>query len=221
MTSYGTVTYTYNGDGHQATKTINGGSVEAFTWGQTTPGTQVSQLLQDGSTYYIYGPDGHPLEQINGTTTLYYLQDQLGSTRVLTSSTGTVTATDTYTGYGAVAGATGTATNPFGYAGEYTDPTTGLQYDQARYYDPTTAQFTTVDPLQAQTQQPYDYTTGDPINLDDPSGLMTRSLLATLTPRGLGGLRRARRGGRPTATRIPNPASVPTATSPPGQSSRR
>ena len=140
---------------------------------------------------------------------------------MLTSSTGTVTATDTYTGYGAVAGATGTATNPFGYAGEYTDPTTGLQYDQARYYDPTTGQFLTVDPLVAQTQQPYSYTDDDPVNDVDPSGLDDTIPSGDLTPRGLGGLRRARRGGRPTATRIPNPASVPTATSPPGQSSRR
>ena len=32
------------------------------------------------------------------------------------------------------------------YAGQYTDPATGLQYLRARYYDPATQQFLTVDP---------------------------------------------------------------------------
>jgi hypothetical protein len=42
-----------------------------------------------------------------------------------------------------------------------------------RYYDPTTALFLTVDPMVAQTQEPYGYTGGDPVNQTDPSGLCT------------------------------------------------
>jgi hypothetical protein len=41
---------------------------------------------------------------------------------------------------------------------------------RARYYDPTTGQFLTVDPLVVQTGQPYSYTAGDPINDVDPTG---------------------------------------------------
>ena len=40
-----------------------------------------------------------------------------------------------------------------------------------RYYDPTTAQFTSVDPLVQTTGQPYQYTEGDPVNGVDPMGL--------------------------------------------------
>ena len=47
-----------------------------------------------------------------------------------------------------------------------------MYYDIARYYDPATAQFLTVDPMVQQTMQPYGYTAGDPINATDPSGLM-------------------------------------------------
>jgi len=65
---------------------------------------------------------------------------------------------------------TGTTT-PFGYAGQYTDAATGLQYLRARYYDPTTQQFLTVDPLLAQTEQAYAYAGGSPTNATDPSGL--------------------------------------------------
>jgi len=41
----------------------------------------------------------------------------------------------------------------------------------ARYYDPATAQFLTVDPMVATTLSPYGYVAGDPVNAGDPSGL--------------------------------------------------
>jgi hypothetical protein len=40
----------------------------------------------------------------------------------------------------------------------------------ARWYDPATAQFTTVDPDVASTGQPYSYAGDDPVNEEDPSG---------------------------------------------------
>jgi len=39
-----------------------------------------------------------------------------------------------------------------------------------RYHDPTTGQFLTVDPLVAQTGQPYYYANDDPVNNVDPTG---------------------------------------------------
>ena len=39
------------------------------------------------------------------------------------------------------------------------------------YYDPTTGQFLTIDPLLDQTGQPYAYVGGDPVNALDPTGL--------------------------------------------------
>ncbi len=40
-----------------------------------------------------------------------------------------------------------------------------------RYYDPATGQFLSVDPLVESTQQPYQYSNDDPVNLKDPTGL--------------------------------------------------
>lgn len=57
------------------------------------------------------------------------------------------------------------------YAGEYQDAETGLYYLRARYYDPTTQQFLTRDPLVAATEQAYNYAAGSPLNAKDPSGL--------------------------------------------------
>ena len=41
----------------------------------------------------------------------------------------------------------------------------------ARWYDPNTGQFMSVDPLEQLTQQPYSYAGDDPINNTDPTGL--------------------------------------------------
>jgi RHS repeat-associated protein len=89
--------------------------------------------------------------------------------RTLTDTTGALVGTASYGPYGATTAHTG-ATTPFGYTGQYTDPT-GLIYLRARYYDPATAQFLTVDPAYGQTRARYDYVNGDPIDKTDPSGM--------------------------------------------------
>lgn len=48
---------------------------------------------------------------------------------------------------------------------------TGLYYYGARYYNPRTSIFISVDPLTEQTMTPYQYTYQNPINLTDPSGM--------------------------------------------------
>ncbi len=100
------------------------------------------------------------------------MQDQLGSTRLLTSSTGAVTGTYTYDPWGNTTSHTGTATTPLLYAGQYQDPATGFYYLRNRYYDPATAQFLTIDPAVSQTQAPYTYTSDNPVNFSDPTGLI-------------------------------------------------
>jgi RHS repeat-associated protein len=51
------------------------------------------------------------------------------------------------------------------------DPNTGLVYLRARWYDPATGQFLSVDPLESETQQAYVYADDDPVTLADLSGL--------------------------------------------------
>jgi hypothetical protein len=52
----------------------------------------------------------------------------------------------------------------------------------ARYYDPATAQFLTVDPMVAITLSPYGYVAGDPVNVSDPSGQGGLSACAVDSP---------------------------------------
>lgn len=163
-----TTSYTYDGNGVRASKTT-GSNTSHFAWDES--GAQ-PLLLTDTANSYIYGPNNTPIEQISSSGTPSYLHhDQLGSTRLITNQSGTTTGSFTYSPYGTVTASSGSATTPFGYAGQYTDTESGLQYDQARYYDPSTGQFISNDPLEAVTGQPYSYAGDDPVNATDPTGL--------------------------------------------------
>jgi RHS repeat-associated protein len=141
-------------------------------WDRTTP---IPTILADATRLYIYGPDSIPIEQVTpGGTITYYHADALGSIRGLTDKNGRPIGLYNYDPYGNRATVKATSiVAPFGYAGQYTDPTTGLIYMRARYYDPQTAQFLTRDPLgfASGSQNPYAYTNNDPTNLTDPTGL--------------------------------------------------
>ncbi len=159
-------TYTYNGDGLRLRKKISSTNTN-FTWDLTA---QNPLLLSDGTTNYIYGADGLPIEQVTGTTPQYFQHDQIGSTRLLTDTSGNAAGTYSYDAYGNQTAHTGTATSPLRYTGEYTDNETGFQYLRARTYDPATGQFLSRDPAAAITRSAYIYTDSDPINATDPSG---------------------------------------------------
>jgi RHS repeat-associated protein len=162
-----TASYAYDGDGLRMAETVDGVTSQ-FTWDQSG---SLPLLLSDGTNDYVYGPGGMPIEQITGSTAVDLHQDGQGSTRLLTSSTGAIVGTYSYDPYGNVTSHTGAST-PLEYDGQYTDAATGLQYLQARYYDPTTGQFLTVDPDVATTLSPYGYVDGDPVNASDPTGLL-------------------------------------------------
>ena len=167
LTHYGTsTTYAYNGDGVRTAKTVNG-TTTPFAWDLSG---HLPMLLSDGTNAYIYGPGGQPIEQITGTTPAYLLSDQQSNTRLITDATGAVTGTYSYDAYGVTTAHTGTATTALRFNGQYADAETGYVYLRARYYDPATAQFLTVDPLTPATGNPYNYATDNPLNTGDPSG---------------------------------------------------
>jgi RHS repeat-associated protein len=169
LTGYGpSATYRYNGDGLRMSKTV-GGSTTQYLWDVAN---NIPLLLKDGSTAYIYGPGGLPLEQVNGSTAVWLHHDQIGSSRLITDGSGTSQATHTYDPYGNLVASTGTITNPLRFAGEYLDAESGMYYLRARYYEPATGQFISRDRAVALTLKPYAYSAGNPLNATDPSGLI-------------------------------------------------
>ena len=162
----------------------------------------IPTLIGAGSYYYIYGPAGTPIEQIGpADSVLDYLAGRNDSTVALADPAGKLVARYHYSPYGTltcgppssaspdVGTCPGTVTKPvistslaqavaankFLYDGQYLDTTSGLYYLRARWYDPTTASFTSVDPLVAITGEPYSYAGDDPVNNSDPSGLCLNS----------------------------------------------
>jgi len=127
----------------------------------------------------MYGPGELPIEQINNEGHVTYLHhDQAGSTRLLTGEKGETIGAYAYGAYGETTGHTGTATTPLGYDAQYTGSDTGLIYLRARTYDPVTAQFMSVDPLEEWTLEPYTYVGDNPINHGDPPGLFPWEAIA-------------------------------------------
>ncbi|MCA1684017.1 MAG: RHS repeat-associated core domain-containing protein, partial [Actinobacteria bacterium] len=183
LTSAPGATYRYRGDGLRLAKTV-GGVTTTFNWDESGPlPVLLSETTNGATTRYIYDDKGMPLEQLGTDGVGSYLHhDQLGSVRMITQNGANVMGTFTYDAYGKKTATTGTATTPFGFAGEYTDAETGFQYLRARYYDPGTGQFLSRDPLVALTGSAYGYVNGNPLNGTDPTGLSTCGQLS------LGGL---------------------------------
>ena len=80
--------------------------------------------------------------------------------------------TDTYEydAFGNSVNKTGATPNNYLYRGEQYDPDLGLYYLRARYYNPATGRFLSVDPLADEGQRRYEYAAADPVDGIDPNG---------------------------------------------------
>ena len=163
--------YGYDADGLRRSKTVGLDTTE-FTWDRSG---SLPQLLTEttgtDTTSYLYGPAGQAYAQINPDGTVTYLHhDQIGSVRLLTDDTGSVTGAASYDPYGSISASTGILSH-LGYTGQYTDAESGFVYLRARYYDPATTQFISVDPIAETTRAGYAYVLGRPLMRTEVSGL--------------------------------------------------
>ena len=119
----------------------------------------------------------HAFAQTSGTVTYVYTDPQ-GTPLAEADASGNITATFDYTPYGTTA--LGNAPNGPGYTGHVNDPETNLVYMQARYYDPVTGHFLSVDPIiplggDVFNFNRYSYADNSPVINIDPTGLCTDS----------------------------------------------
>ncbi len=102
--------------------------VERATAGTTTFTNTLLGVSTGGTTGYTRDPAG-ALVGIRGTNRSYYLFDGLGSVVAVTSASGSVTNSYTYDPFGVTTETKALLTNvfnPWRYAGQYQDTTTGL-----------------------------------------------------------------------------------------------
>jgi RHS repeat-associated protein len=126
--------------------------------------------------HYIRAGD-ELLSVVRPTGTRFYHADALGSVRRLTDETGAVTDTYTFDALGNLTAHAGSDPNPYLFAGEPIGAKGALYYNRARYLDPATGRFLSMDPLAGDAEQPktlhrYLYALGNPVNFTDPSGEM-------------------------------------------------
>jgi len=193
QTSIGVQASTFDAEGRMTTNTLDG----TTTYVYDGEGQRVMKQTSAGTTTYVYDAVGNLAAEYNtvaaasacGTPTCYVTVDQLGSTRVVTDSSGNVTRRYDYLPFGEEIPADGVVrTTGMGYqssadgfnpkfTGQVRDVESGLDYFNARYYSPEQGRFVSADPQNAgsdptnpQTWNGYAYVGGNPMTLTDPSG---------------------------------------------------
>ncbi len=125
---------------------------------------------------YTYGRNLISQTQVGSATTSFYGDNGLGSVRLLTDASGTKTDSYDYDAFGNLLASTGTTANNYRFAGEQNDPSLGLYYLRARYYNAGVGRFWTRDTAEINPDDPreinrYAYTADNPVNAVDPNGL--------------------------------------------------
>lgn len=182
----GAQTLSYNGDGQTHPAQIGnqptGGEAPALeenTLGISAQEAAVASGGKASDTYYTRAPDGTLLGERTPVADYYYIEDANGSVTELTGPLGLPDDTYTYDPYGTTTSSTVLVPNSFGYDGGY-QAQDGLDLFGARYYNPTTGNWTQPDPLTqndptAHLDDPiqidnYAFAGDDPVNQIDPTG---------------------------------------------------
>lgn len=181
--------YYYDHDGQRIKTRIND-TVNTIIY---TPFKEFMQIRNSTGTYdfkYIY-QDNQLVAKVNSDGTKYfYHPDHLGSTTLITDSSGFAVENTTYTPFGEEV--LGGNLDFKGYTGQFDDEPTGQMYYGTRYYKPQTGQFIQADPTVQYLYNPqslnrYSYVRNNPYRYIDPSGLFTLELGGSISG-GLGSI---------------------------------
>jgi RHS repeat-associated protein len=138
-----TVKFGYDGEGNRF-------ELQVISGGTTTTTTSISNLEEiqvvggtTTKTVYFYF-NGQRVAEDQNTNWSYPLDDGLTSTTVMVNFAGVVAA-QLFAPYGQVRWSGGSMPTSFAFTGHRADSSTGLDYYNARYYDPQAGQFTSAD----------------------------------------------------------------------------
>jgi len=186
MTSSGTDGYTWDAR-NRLVSTLSGASFQYDAFGR-----RASKTIGGTTTSFPYDGANAVQEVIGGTNTANslsggidevfqrtdsagarsFLTDALGSTLGVTDSAGTLQTQYTYEPFGNTTISGSATTNSFAYTGRELEAT-GLQFNRARYYNPSLQRFISEDPLGFGAGiNFYSYVGNRPVDRVDPSGLL-------------------------------------------------
>ncbi|KAA3641761.1 MAG: RHS repeat-associated core domain-containing protein, partial [Proteobacteria bacterium] len=144
-TGTSTISYTYDAGGIRQSQTVDGLTTHFLV----DPNRSYHQVLEEQDDLFIpqviytYGDDLISQTNEQGTHTFGY--DGLGSTRILTDSTGTVQNSYGYQAYGEISHQSGSVDNKYLFTGEQYDESLFQYYLRARYYNHEIGRFTQMD----------------------------------------------------------------------------
>ncbi len=171
-----TESYTYDYEGNRISRTVNGDDT-TFYVNDTGAGLTmvVAETDRNGeeTAYYTRGDELLSMERDGEAC--YYLYDGHGSVRILTNEAGRITDRYSYDAYGNLLGKEGDSKNEFLYTGEQYNSNTGLYYLRARYMNPSTGTFISMDSYPGSIYDPvslhkYLYANANPVMYTDLSG---------------------------------------------------
>jgi RHS repeat-associated protein len=180
LVQHGGVSITYDGDGNRVAESVNGLTTQYLVDDLNPTGyPQVVDELLGGvvSRTYAYGRTRISQNQLQGNAHVpsFYGYDGHGNVRFLTNSAGAVTDTYQFDAFGNRISSTGSTLNDFLFSQEQSDNFLNLYYLRARYYNPASGRFITMDPEAGNINDPgtlhkYLYTRNNPVNSTDPTG---------------------------------------------------
>ena len=181
-----TVAYKYDADNNRVSATTTAGTKKYLVDMNRSLGQVLAEYAGTGTfvASYVYADD--LLSMTRDGQTYYYHFDGLGSTRLLTNNSGTITDTYDYDAFGSQIARNGITANEFLFSGQQYDANIGFYHLRARYYQPDIGRFTAVDSYYGDIYAPstlhkYLYVSSDPVNKIDPTGKMELTLGGVFT----------------------------------------
>ncbi len=171
-------TYSYNGNGIRIAKNTDGIETRYLIDPNGSLSYVLAEYDADGNLSAYYTRGSELISRETSGEIRYYQYDPNGSVRLLTDASGDISDTYTFDAFGSLIFQTGTSGNSFLFQGEQYDSATGLYYLRARYMNPGTGTFTTMDAYQGSTSDPmslhkYLFANANPVMYSDPSGYAT------------------------------------------------
>ena len=141
----------------------------------TTGGATPSSLVRVFTFGHALLSQATQLPSASTFTLSYHGVDGFGTVRQLTDASGTATDAYDYDAFGNLLRRTGTTANAFLYRSEQYDADLGLYYLRARYLNPDSGRFWSMDEYEGAPDDPaslhkYLYANADPVLYSDPSG---------------------------------------------------
>ncbi len=173
------VSHVYDGNKNRVAR-IDSGGMTRFVLDRTAAMSHVLCTTDDAgitSEYFVRGHENVACHDSAGNLKHYYLSDPFGNVVALADASGSITDTYLYSPFGETIGRTGTTENPFMFCGALgvMADADGLYFMRARFYDPATGRFISVDPIEGKPIEPatlhrYLYAMNNTNIYADPSG---------------------------------------------------